>query len=53
MSSVLSLTINTLGFCSNLYALKGIHDPTFSNPYALGFGGQFQVRKKKSNEIIS
>ncbi|KAI8067683.1 FAR-17a/AIG1-like protein [Gilbertella persicaria] len=37
-----SLIFNTVGLVSNIYALKGIHSNEFDNPYALGFGGQYQ-----------
>ncbi|OBZ87677.1 hypothetical protein A0J61_04277 [Choanephora cucurbitarum] len=42
MSSLLSLVLNTVGLVSNIYALKNINSEEFENPYALGFGGQYQ-----------
>lgn len=43
MPHVASLVFNSIGFVSNLYALKQINSTAFENPFALGFGGQYQV----------
>lgn len=43
MPHVTSLIFNSIGFVSNLYALKQINSTAFENPFALGFGGQYQV----------
>lgn len=37
------LILNAVGLYSNIYALKNINSPLFQNPYAVGFGGQYQV----------
>jgi hypothetical protein len=43
MPHVLSLVFNSIGLFSNIYALRNMNSPAFENPYALGFGGQYQV----------
>ncbi|KAF1801631.1 FAR-17a/AIG1-like protein [Mucor lusitanicus] len=42
MPRTLSLVFNTIGLCSNVYALRNMNSAAFENPYALGFGGQYQ-----------
>jgi hypothetical protein len=52
MPSVLKLVFNVVGLLSNVYALRNIHSAAaFENPYALGFGGQYQVQQQQQ-EII-
>ncbi|KAG1055785.1 hypothetical protein G6F43_002277 [Rhizopus delemar] len=36
------LILNAVGLYSNIYALKNVNSPLFQNPYAVGFGGQYQ-----------
>ncbi|KAK4513539.1 uncharacterized protein ATC70_005541 [Mucor velutinosus] len=42
MPHTLSLVFSTIGLCSNVYALRNMNSAAFENPYALGFGGQYQ-----------
>ncbi|KAI9467979.1 MAG: FAR-17a/AIG1-like protein [Benjaminiella poitrasii] len=42
MPQFLNLVFNTVGFFSNVYALRNMNSGMFENPYALGFGGQYQ-----------
>ncbi|KAI7899693.1 FAR-17a/AIG1-like protein [Cokeromyces recurvatus] len=42
MTQRLNLVLNTIGFLSNVYALRNMNTGPFENHYALGFGGQYQ-----------
>lgn len=42
-SKEIRLVLNAIGLYSNVYALKNINSPALQNPFALGFGGQYQV----------
>lgn len=54
MTSVFKLVFNVVGLLSNVYALRNIHSASaFENPYALGFGGQYQVRDIRSKGRMS
>ncbi|KAG1457712.1 hypothetical protein G6F56_006551 [Rhizopus delemar] len=41
-SKEIRLVLNAIGLYSNVYALKNINSPALQNPFALGFGGQYQ-----------
>jgi len=50
MPQTLSLVFNAIGLCSNVYALRNMNSAAFENPYALGFGGQYQVRTSANHQ---